>query len=303
MITSDLKVRLARRADERGIADLMYAESNVHRHLDWRGPLEWLGGPDYWVLEEGGRVLAALACPQDPPGIAWVRLFAFAEPLTAFEAWSALWETAIAAVAAEGGALLAAISVRPWIHDLLTHSGFEVTQQIVLLEWPAQKFDRRPVPDGLRLRAMKAGDLRRVAEVDADAFDALWVNSEDSLRRAFAQATSASVAEEAGRMVGYQISTGNPLGGHLGRLAVRKGSQGRGIGEALIGEVMGKMQAQGLWRLTVNTQADNAASLKLYERMGFARTGEVFPVFTRRVEGSPLPALPSPGGTSHILRI
>jgi ribosomal protein S18 acetylase RimI-like enzyme len=44
------------------------------------------------------------------------------------------------------------------------------------------------------------------------------------------------------------------------------------------------MQNSGGWHLTVNTQADNAASLALYHKLGFRRTGEQFPVYTLQVE-------------------
>ena len=35
----------------------------------------------------------------------------------------------------------------------------------------------------------------------------------------------------------------------------------------------------GISRLSVNTQSDNQASLNLYQRMGFLRTGEEYPVY------------------------
>jgi len=67
MIAVSLQVRPAVPQDQHQIANLMFFESHVHRHLDWRAPLEWLGFPCYWVVEDAGRVLGVLACPQDPP--------------------------------------------------------------------------------------------------------------------------------------------------------------------------------------------------------------------------------------------
>ena len=78
MINVNFRVRPAVIRDQQQIANLMFFETHVHRHLDWRTPLEWLGSPFYWVVENGSQIIAALACPQDPPGIAWVRLFAHA---------------------------------------------------------------------------------------------------------------------------------------------------------------------------------------------------------------------------------
>ena len=69
MIEVSLRVRPAVPQDQHQIANLMFFETHVHRHLDWRAPLEWLGSPFYWVVEDNGRVLAVLACPQDPDGV------------------------------------------------------------------------------------------------------------------------------------------------------------------------------------------------------------------------------------------
>jgi RimJ/RimL family protein N-acetyltransferase len=43
----------------------------------------------------------------------------------------------------------------------------------------------------------------------------------------------------------------------------------------------------GIARLSVNTQSDNQASLSLYQRMGFVRTGEQYPVYTFDIPAYP----------------
>jgi hypothetical protein len=45
MIEVSLQVRPAVPQDQHQIANLMFFESHVQRHLDWRAPLEWLGSP------------------------------------------------------------------------------------------------------------------------------------------------------------------------------------------------------------------------------------------------------------------
>jgi len=42
----------------------------------------------------------------------------------------------------------------------------------------------------------------------------------------------------------------------------------------------------GIPRLTVNTQSDNVTSLNLYQKMGFIRMGEQYPVYTFDVPAS-----------------
>jgi ribosomal protein S18 acetylase RimI-like enzyme len=283
MISVNLLTRPAEPADHQQIASLMYFEAHVHRHMDWRTPLDWLGSPHYWVLEDQERIMAALACSQDPPGVAWLRLFTYASPLSGSEAWSRLWEAARREMAYTGGILAAAIAAKPWIQDLLRDSGFNIYQDIILLEWTAHLVDPCPLPRGISIRPMLVNDLPFVVETDADAFEPLWRNSIHALRKAYSLAVCATIAEKAGRVVGYQISTGNLLGVHLARLAVRKEAQGLGIGSALVNDLILRLNSRNLARLSVNTQADNAASLSLYRKIGFVRTGEQYPVFIHQV--------------------
>ena len=56
-------VRTADLNDHQQLSNLIFFETRLHRHLDWRSPLEWLGDPYYWALEEGRQITAALACP------------------------------------------------------------------------------------------------------------------------------------------------------------------------------------------------------------------------------------------------
>jgi ribosomal protein S18 acetylase RimI-like enzyme len=283
MISVSLQIRQAEPADHQQIANLMYFEPHVHRHMDWRTPLDWLGSRHYWVLEDHGHVIAALACPQDPPGIAWMRLFTYASPLSGSEAWSSLWEAMRSEIIRTGGALVAAIAVKPWLQDLLADSGFTNYQNIVLLDWVPHPFNQPSLPPDINIRPMLTSDLPAVSDTDADAFEQLWCNSIYALRKAYSLAVSATVAENAGKVIGYQISTGNMLGAHLARLAVRKEAQGLGIGSALVGDLILRLNTHNLTRLTVNTQSNNAASLSLYQKLGFNRTGEQYPVFIHQV--------------------
>jgi len=278
MIGTNLQVRRAVPEDHQQIAGLMFQEANLHRHLDWRPPLEWLGSPNYWVLQDGGRIVATLACPEDPPGVSWIRLFGYLPHLSAPEAWRALWEIACADIASSAESQVAAIVVKHWFQKLLLSSGFKIKQNIMLLEWRNENTGSFSPPADVWIRQMGSEDIQAVSQLDREAFGAFWHNSPDSLQRAYSQAIHASVAEDDQGLVGYQISTGNVFGAHLARLGVRINAQGRGIGAALVSDLIQRLGAHHLTRLSVNTQADNAASLALYKKLGFTRTGEEFPV-------------------------
>ncbi|MDP2976124.1 MAG: GNAT family N-acetyltransferase [Anaerolineales bacterium] len=278
----DFRVRPAVSADQRAIADLIHFEAHVHRYLDWRDPLDWIGAPPYLVIDWNGRVVAALACPPDPPQVAWIRLFVSSDKLPLQEAWPILWE----AVQADPGReikLVAVIALQDWFRKILKASGFAVRQQIVMLERKGEAPGDGAPPLTIKLRRMMTYDLPAVADIDADAFDTLWQNSLSALNRAYSQAMLATVAEFEQYLIGYQFSTQNPLGAHLARLAVRQEAQGYGVGRALVSDLLQTLARRGAWRLTVNTQEDNASSLSLYKKLGFIETGDRYPVFEFQV--------------------
>ncbi|HXQ34929.1 MAG TPA: hypothetical protein VN843_13025, partial [Anaerolineales bacterium] len=133
MISNPL-VRPADFKDHQQLSNLIFFETRLHRHMDWRSPLELLGSPFYWALEEHGQVIAALACSPEAKGISWVRLFVYAGRWHADHAWSMLWSTTREEILRSGGATVAAIAMHPWFQDILSASGFENRQQIVMLE-------------------------------------------------------------------------------------------------------------------------------------------------------------------------
>lgn len=272
-------VRPADLRDHQQLSNLIFFETRLHRHLDWRSPLEWLGAPFYWALEEGGQITAALACPEEIAGIAWVRLFVHTGHWSAENAWNLLWSAARQAIAQADGARVAAIAIQPWFQDILAGNGFENRQQIVLLEWRYQPSAARAT-SGVRIRKMTEADLPGVEKTDAASFDRLWHNPLETLRRAFAQALYATVAENESGIIGYQLSTGGGQRAHLARLAVHPAVQGQGAGRALLNDLFTYLTYTGIPRLSVNTQSDNQVSLSLYQRMGFVRTGDQYPVYT-----------------------
>ncbi len=264
--------------DRQAISNLIFFEAHVHRHLEWNEPLEWLGHPHFWALEENGDLLAALACPLDPPGMAWVRFFAHAHKINMEDAWSALWRIAQSAIAQQGGATVAAIARQTWFNHLLKSNGFHHAQDIVMLEWQRHALPSNWLQPRADIRSMQAEDLPLVAELDAAAFPPLWRNSMQALTKALEQAQFATVMEDAHGLAGYQISTGNPFGVHLARLAVRPDAQGQGLGLALVCDVIRRLDWRSGARLTVNTSSDNTASLALYRKVGFRYNGEKYPI-------------------------
>jgi ribosomal protein S18 acetylase RimI-like enzyme len=276
-----LTVRPVKEDDLQRLASLIHYEAHVHRHLDWRAPLDWVGYHPYLVAEHNGGIVAALACPPDPPGVAWIRLFAASTDISLRLAWDELWDAACDRLLNIGGATsIAAIPLHNWFRTLLEKSGFVRTYNVVVLSWkPPLSRPLVEISPDWTIRTMMASDLEAVEVVDVDAFSLIWQNSLSSLEVAFRQAAVATVAERGGKIVGYQISTATPMGGHLARLAVRPEFQGLGIGNGLLTDLLMQFEQRGAHSVTVNTQQDNLVSLSLYEKAGFKRIGEEYPVY------------------------
>lgn len=278
-MSNSYQIRPALATDHQEIANLIFFERHVHRHLDWRHPTDWLGSPFYWVLENNTRIVAVLACPQDNKDVTWIRLFAHIERIPALEAWQILWENAKAELAEEGDIKVASISLKGWMKNLLQESGFVHDEQIMMLSWAKEKKPERSLPKGIMIRTMTEADLSQVAEVDAAAFKPLWQNLPPMLKQAFSQAVVATVAIAKEGVIGYQISTHSPFGAHLARLAVHPQMQRRGIASAIIGELLTELLEKKISQLSVNTQSKNTSSIALYIKNGFEPTEEEYPLY------------------------
>lgn len=272
-------IRQANSSDQKQLANLIHFGTLVHRHLDWRPPLEWIGHDPFLVLEEDNRLVAALACPPDPPSVVWIRLFVAYDEENLVVSWSQLWSQALEMISPDPDLQVAAIPLQNWFQRLLKASQFQTTTDVVMLIWDNGKIPpEQPSPE-ISIRPMTIDDLSQIEVLDKTAFGSLWHNSQTSLEYAFEQAAFATIADIDGDIVGYQISTSMQMGGHLARLATHPQYQRQGIGYAILRDLMVQFKQRGAMRITVNTQEDNLASIALYENAGFTHTGETYPVY------------------------
>jgi ribosomal-protein-alanine N-acetyltransferase len=276
----NLFIRPALPTDRAGLSALTDISPYIHRHLDWRAPLDWLGSPLFWLAENSRHLLAALACPIDPPGVAWIRFFAARESQDVESLFLALFEKALEERSHLAETHFAAIALQPWFGALLQKAGFHLHQEIVVLEWTGVPNTAQSLRPGLLIRPLLPTDLANAVRVDNLAFDLLWQNTLDGLTQANQQAAYATVAVLEGEVVGYQISTAVSFSAHLARLAVLPQHQGKSIGTALVNNLLEHFWNDDLLRVTVNTQGDNSQSLSLYQKLGFSLTGDTFDVFT-----------------------
>lgn len=275
---SNFNIHQAEIKDTSVIANFLANADCIHRHLDWQGVLEWIPEKPFLVLQNNERVLGLLTCPPDLENIAWIRCFASNNVANLPLVWEALFKE-VCNTPPLAGSSLYSVGLNDWFADTLRASQFENFQDIVVLMWNQRMPQQKSLDSSLIIRPMEISDLQKVADLDQNSFETIWVNPLDKLNLAFLQAEHASVADYNGRIVGYELSTANHFSAHLARIAIHPDFQQKHIGSQLIIEMFRYFSRKGILQISVNTQSSNNASLALYKSLGFELTGERFPVF------------------------
>jgi len=272
-------VRQANENDLLQLNNLVQYETYVHRHLDYRPPLDWINHPPFLILEQEGEIIATLACPPDPPEVSWIRLFVASARHNAFGAWELLINHALGELRENFQPTLAsAIPISKWFENFLKKNKFQETYRIVMMDWKGSKPPIMVDTSLASIRPMTINDLPTIQEIDESSFTPIWQNSYTCLAHSFYQSSLATVIEYAEKIVGYQISMVSSVGSHLARLAVVPSFQEKGLGSALLQDLLSRLTHRGIQMLTVNTQKENLASIALYRKAGFMLTGEELPV-------------------------
>ena len=275
-------VRRATRADAGAMQRLLRMGVYIHVHVDWHLPGDWLGTPGFVVYTRGDasdeQVVACLGIGADPLPTAWVRVAAV-ESAAAFAQCEAMWAAIVADLDPDIEEVAWFVTDN-WPLHWLDRLGLEPVSTVLGFRKTDLTVAPYTPPPGLDIRPALVEELPLLAEIEEDAFEPRWRHSAQSLYLAWRQSLSFDVALLNGQPVGFQFSTGGGGGAHLARMTVRPERQGQGIGAALLARALEGYRRRKLRGVTLNTQADNLASQRLYTRFGFAPTGNKYPVWS-----------------------
>jgi GNAT superfamily N-acetyltransferase len=92
----------------------------------------------------------------------------------------------------------------------------------------------------------------------------------------------AAAADPGGALVGYAVACplefalpgATPADYELRRIYVLHRYQGKGVGQALLDQIIAAARELGYKRLLLGVNVDNVAAIRFYGRQGFARIGE-----------------------------
>ena len=279
MLTSKhWSIKHASPSDRASISALLSTARWQHQHFDWVSALDLLSESPFLIALDRDLVVGCLACPPDPPLVAWIRIFSVAADYSPAFIWDQLWPEAAVEVSAKHVKQAAALLSGDWLAPILKACGFEYTNDVIFLERRGEAPPAPLLPLG-RVRTMLPKDIEVIAELDQSAFEDIWQYSAETLRQAHKHAALATIIEHNDEPLGYQISTASIYGAHLARLAVAPKWQGCGFGKALVVDVINRFFHQGVLKVSVNTQTDNEESLRIYRKLGFRDSGSRHPVY------------------------
>lgn len=150
-------------------------------------------------------------------------------------------------------------------------AGFVETARLHLLLHGLDDLPSTVPPPGVDLRRGRRREQDEALLVDTAAFAPFWRLDSAGLDEALTATTTVhfQVARDRTGVVGYAVCGRAGPRGYVQRLAVDPSRQGRGIGGALLLDGLRWLRRWGARDALVNTQEDNATSLRLYQRAGF----------------------------------
>ncbi|MGC8826055.1 MAG: GNAT family N-acetyltransferase [Anaerolineae bacterium] len=251
--------------------------SFIHADYDEASALQW---PGYLARNRAGRLIGVLGCGLDRPPVAsviYAALDSWEQPGPLFHRLLAEHEADLTRAGAQE---LVFIGCVPWLTRVLRRQGFITRTSIIsYVRWGG------PIPDAgcaqVHLRPALPEDAETAAGIDVQTFEPMWRYPPALHAAMIARLPYYRIAEWDGLPVGYAAGDIVLEQGQIIRLAVRPAWQGRGIGRRLLADALEFFAQQDVCPVTLNTQADNLRSRRLYEAFGFERVSVEVPALVK----------------------
>jgi len=126
-----------------------------------------------------------------------------------------------------------------------------------------------------RIRRATPADLPALLALERRAFTTDHLSPRQYRRHVASASACVLAAVDASGLLGKAVLffRRNSAGARLYSIAVADTARGRGIGEALLRACERAARARGCTRLRLEVRQDNAAAIRLYERLGYRRFG------------------------------
>lgn len=126
----------------------------------------------------------------------------------------------------------------------------------------------------LRISPMQPADVWEVAAIERQCFSTPWTEDgfSDTLQRDYALYLSVRTAESP-QIIGYCGLLQSFDEAEIVNVAVRGDCRGRGIGYAMLSELLERGRRRGIERFILEVRRSNTAAQSLYEKLGFTTAG------------------------------
>ena len=283
MMTSQPTIAPLHPRQRMAVLEFFERQTRTHQHLNWRAARDWMADePErVFLAQDRHGMLGVLAFSMPQDNLVWLKLLAIANRASRDLAGHLL-EYGQKSLMSEGVRAIYALEMTGWFANTLQIAGFEAIDELLHLKRPPNvPINEQPQ---MMIQAVSHNDLAIVIEIDHAAFPPPWQMESVELQSAFyysshftlACQSASPDADRQKAFMGYQLSATYPDGVHLARLATHPDWQGRGVGRQLLLNLI--YNSTG-YPITVNTQATNHSSRRLYERMGFRQTALRTPVW------------------------
>ena len=259
-------------------------QRRLFSRLDWWTPVEWYKSNAFCAASRREIIEAALLVvpvtltdmtilQSSRSTSAWIRWCAISDGFSASSVLRPLFDYGENNLQRCGiERTLCIVEPVHWLYASLRERGYSHQDDVItmLSRKSIQLIEKRAAPGSITIRPATEMDITWISEVDSQAFEEQWQYPAFVLRRALGSNAYFTVAEIDGHIVGYQFATCNDSDAHITRLAVGRDLQGQGIGAMLLSDSMIYLrQRLGVNQITLNTQASNTVSQRLYTRFGF----------------------------------
>ncbi len=124
----------------------------------------------------------------------------------------------------------------------------------------------------MKIRFMEEKDADAAAQLEAQLFSRPWTK-QDFINAMADKHNIYVVVEENGKVIAYSGLWGVVDEGQITNVAVSKEFQNRGIGYAVITEMLAIAREEGLKSFTLEVRESNQNAIKLYKKLGFMKEG------------------------------
>jgi ribosomal-protein-alanine N-acetyltransferase len=286
MSTSPLTLAPYTLNDISRVLHILQHPDRLFTQIDWQTLPRWLlHGDRCGVMGLHGDQLVGLlvaGAPRD--GTAWVRVAALSGNGLLVDGGGyasrlrQMWDGLTARLLEAGGERVVMLPTADWLRQGLEPLGFHEADRILEMRYARrERPNYHPLRAELRLRPGDSADLDTLLAIDTASFAPLWRMDRADLEAALEAGARITLAEDAGQIVGFQITYGLERRVHFARLAVAPDYQGQGIGGTLLAADLAVYQGAPV--VTLNVLDSNAEARRLYTCRGFVVTGDDVPLW------------------------